>query len=180
MKLNTILAGVLLGALSVAHAQQHKHVHGEGQLDIAIDKEIVTLSLELPLDAAVGFERPPKNDKEKAALASTAKLLNDGAALFRTTPEAQCALQTAQVQVPFTGGDDRHGHHAHEGEQHHADITATYTLRCAVPTKLTFIETTLFTHFKRLYRLEARRVGPSGQGAQRLTPKKPQLVWSVR
>jgi hypothetical protein len=39
------------------------------------------------------------------------------------------------------------------------------------------VETTLFKSFKRLYRVEARRVGPVGQGAARLTPKNPVLSW---
>lgn len=176
MRQPALLAAVLLLALPVAHAQ-HKHVHGEGRLDAVIDKETITLSLELPLDAAVGSERPPKNAKEKAALAAADKALKDAAALFVPTPAARCTLQSAQVQVPFTGGDDRHGEHAHEGEAHHADIEAGYVFRCAEPAALKGIETALFKHFKRLYRLETQRSGPAGQGAQRLTPKSPVLTW---
>jgi hypothetical protein len=52
----------LLAVLPAAHAQ-HKHVHGEGQLDVAIEGGKISLALELPLDAAVGFERAPKNYK---------------------------------------------------------------------------------------------------------------------
>jgi len=171
-----VLATSLL--LAVAAAQAHKaHVHGEGRLDVSIDRASVTLALELPLDAAVGFERPPRNDKEKAALAAALKALDDGAALFQLDPAAQCSLQEQRVHVPFTGADDRHGAHAHEGETHHVDIEASYVFKCAVPAKLTFIETKIFGQFKRLYRLEARRVGPTGQGAQRLTPNKPRLGW---
>lgn len=159
-----------------AHAAKG-HAHGEGRLDVAIDKDSITLNLELPLDAAVGFERPPRNDKEQAALAAAARLLQEAAALFQPTPEAGCAVQSAQVHVPFTGGDDKHGQHAHAGETHHADIAAGYVFRCASPAALKGIETTLFRHFKRLYRLETQRVGPAGQGAQRLTPKNPVLGW---
>jgi hypothetical protein len=78
--------------------------------------------------------------------------------------------------VPFTGNADRHDH-AHEGETHHADIAAEYSFRCTNPAALKGIETTIFTRFKRLYRLEVRRNGPNGQGAIRLTPKKPTLGW---
>lgn len=176
MRQPALLAAVLLLALPVAHAQ-HKHVHGEGRLDVVIDKETITLNLELPLDAAVGFERPPRNDKERAALAAADKALQEAAALFVPTPAARCTVQSAQAQVPFTGGDDKHGEHAHEGEVHHADIEASYVFRCAEPAALKGIETTLFKHFKRLYRIETQRSGPAGQGAQRLTPKIPVLTW---
>lgn len=171
-----LIAAALLLALPLAHAQ-HKHVHGEGRLDVAIDKNAITLNLELPLDVAVGFERPPKNDKEKAALLAADKTLKDAAALWLPTPAANCTVQSTQVQVPFTGGDDKHGHHAHEGETHHADIDASYVFHCASPAALKSVETTLFKNFKRLYRLEAQRVGPAGQGAARLTPKNPVLGW---
>jgi len=169
-----ILASLLI--ITPAAFAQHKHVHGEGQLDAVLEQETLTLELALPLDAAVGFERPPKNDKEKAALAQTAKILED-TALWAPTPAAQCSLQSAKVTVPFTGGHDHHDKHAHEGEQHHADIDAEYRFRCANPAALKAVETTLFKSMKRLYRLEAQRSGPSGQGAQRLTPKKPVLDW---
>ncbi len=166
----------LLLATSFAQAQ-HKHVHGEGKLDVVIDKGLITLDLELPLDAAVGFERPPKNGKEKAALADAAKALNATANLFVPTPAAQCSVQSTEVKVPFTGGDDQHGQHPHEGESHHADIDANYVFKCANPATLKGIETTLFNTFKRLYRLEVQRTGPGGQGAQRLAPRNPVLTW---
>lgn len=170
------LLAVLLAAIGLAHAQ-HKHVHGEGRLDVALDQGSLSLDLELPLDAAVGFERPPRNDKEKAALAAAEKALKDAAALWQPTPAAQCTTQSVEVHVPFMGGDDQHSHHAHEGEMHHADIEARYVFRCAYPAALKAVETTLFKSFPRLYRIEAQRAGPTGQGAARLTPKKPVLSW---
>jgi hypothetical protein len=168
-----LLLAALLAAAPLAHAAPG-HVHGEGRLDVAIDKDTITLSLELPLDAAVGFERVPKNDKEKAVLAAVQQALD--AVPFAPTPAAQCALQTKEIAVPFTGGQERHDH-AHEGETHHADIEARYVFRCANPAALKGIETSIFKSFKRLYRLETQRAGPSGQGAMRLTPNKPALSW---
>jgi hypothetical protein len=174
MKFHSLLAASLLFALPAAHAAK-AHVHGAGRLDVAIDKGQITLGLELPLDAAVGFERAPKNDKEKVSLAAVDKALKD-AALFVPTPAANCTLQSMEIKVPFTGGMDQHDH-AHEGENHHADIDANYVFRCANPAALKGIETTIFKSFKRLYRLEVQRAGPSGQGAMRLTPNKPVLTW---
>ena len=151
----------LLGSLP-ALAQ---HTHGEGRLDVAIDMDVVTLNLELPLDAAVGFERAPRHDKEKAALAATERALNDAAALWQPTSAANCTLQSVEVDMPqFEGGE-------------HADVDARYVFRCVDPAALKGIGTTIFKQFKRLYRLETQRVGPTGQGAQRLTPKTPALTW---
>ncbi|MEW6163915.1 MAG: DUF2796 domain-containing protein [Pseudomonadota bacterium] len=164
MKTHILLTAALLLAASAAQAQ-HRHVHGEGRLDVAIDKDTITLDLELPLDAAVGFERAPKHAREKAALAEAERILNDAAALWRPTPAAGCAVQSAAVGMPqFDGGG-------------HADIDASYVFRCAAPAALKSVETTLFKQFKRLYRLETQRAGAAGQGAQRLSPKNPVLNW---
>jgi hypothetical protein len=162
-----LLLTALLAAAPLAHAAPG-HVHGEGRLDVAIDRDTVTLNLELPLDAAVGFERAPKNDKEKAALAAVQQALD--AVPFVPSAAARCALQTKEVAVPFLAGQPPAA-----GE--HADIDARYVFRCAAPAALKDIETSIFKSFKRLYRLETQRAGPGGQGAMRLTPNKPVLGW---
>jgi len=148
-----------------AHAQ---HAHGEGKLDVVIDKDGIAINLELPLDAAVGFERAPKNEREKAALAAAENALGD-AALFVPTPAANCKAQAPKIVMPAFG--------AKAGTDDHGDIDASYVYRCANPTALKSIKTGIFKSFKRLYRLEARRAGPAGQGAARLTPKNPVLAW---
>lgn len=148
-----------------AHAQ---HAHGEGSLDVVIDKDSIAINLALPLDAAVGFERAPKNEREKAVLAAAEKTLGD-ASLFVPSTAASCKAEVPRVVMPAFG--------TKAGHDQHADIDASYAYRCANPAALKGIETTIFKQFKRLYRLEARRVGPAGQGKQRLTPKSPLLKW---
>jgi hypothetical protein len=146
------------------------HVHGAGTLDVSIEGNKVSLALELPLDAVTGFERAPKTPQEKAALEEAGKLLNNAAALFVLSPAASCSASSTSVTMPFSGG-------ASPANSEHADIDGNYTFQCANPASLKNIEVTLFKQFKRLYRLEARRIGPSGQGAARLTPKQPILSW---
>jgi hypothetical protein len=172
MKVVFLLAAALAFAVHAGEA----HVHGEGRLDVTIDKETVTLTLELPMDAAVGFEREPKSDKEKAALAAAEKTLNDTAALFLPTPAAGCTVQSAKVAIPRFSDTPEIKKDAH-GHEKRTDIDSTYTFHCANAPALKSIETTLFKGFKRLYRLETRRVGPAGQSAKRLTPKNPVLSW---
>ena len=166
--MRTFLLFASLAALAAPTLPAHAgkaHVHGEGKLDAAIEKDTITLNLELPLDAAIGFERAPKNDNEKAALAAMEKALKDAASLWLPTAAAGCTVQAAEVVMPRFDGSG------------HADAEARYVFRCANPAALKGIETSIFKSFKRLYRLEAQRVGPSGQGKQRLTPKSPALNW---
>lgn len=162
-----LIAAALCIATGATQAAQG-HAHGVGSLDVAVDGKELALSLELPLDAAVGFEHAPRTPAEQAALASAAKLLKDPA-LFVPSAAAGCTLARAEVTVPFVGGA------AAAGE--HADLAAAYTFQCANPAALKGFETALFKHFRRLYRIEARRIGPAGQGSGRLTPKTPALSW---
>lgn len=157
----------LLVALLVASTgqAQHKHVHGEGRLDVSIEQGTIALDLQLPLDSAVGFELAPKNDRELAALAAAQKALQAAAALWLPTAAAQCTVQSVEVGMPKFDGSP------------HADVNARYVFRCTQPAALQGIETTLFQQFKRLHRLETQRIGPVGQGAQRLTPSRPVLAW---
>ncbi len=163
MRHSIVFASIALLALPL----RAQHVHGEAKLDIAIDKEHLAISLELPLDVAVGFERAPKTEKEKTALGTAQRILAD-TALFLPTPAAACKGDTPKVVLPEFGKG---------GAEQHADIDATYVFRCANPAALKSVETAIFKSFKRLYRLEARRAGPSGQGAARLTPKNPVFAW---
>ena len=160
-------AFIALAALSLPALAEKGHVHGEGSLEVVIDKGTLSLRLELPLDVAVGFERAPRDDKEKAALVAARQALSDPA-LFAPTPAAGCKAEPALIEMPKFEG---------RKPADHADIDASYEYRCAVPAALKSVETTIFKSFKRLYRLEAKRAGPAGQSAGRLTPKAPVFAW---
>lgn len=172
MKPHLLLAllALLVFATGSAHAAKG-HVHGAGTLDVSIDKGQISLALALPLDATTGFERAPKTPQERAALENAGKILNDASSLFIPSPAAQCTPKAATVALPFAADKKT------AADSGHADIEASYTFECANAAELKAIDTTLFKHFKRLYRLEAQRIGPSGQGASRLTPKQPALRW---
>lgn len=173
-KLSFVVAAVLALVLP-AHAEK-AHVHGAGNLDVAIDRETITLMLELPMDVLVGFERAPRSEKEKAALHAAQKTLEDASALFLSTPAAGCTAQSTTVTMPHFR-EQRPPAKGGESEGSHGDAAATYVFRCASAGALKSIETTLFQRFGRLYRLHTQRVGPTGQGATRLTPKDPVLRW---
>jgi len=162
MKLSALIAVFLFAFPAYAHKP---HVHGEGRLDVAILQDTITLDLKLPLEAVVGFERAPRNDKERAALANAEKLLNDPAALWQATPAANCVAESTKVIMPKL---EKEGH---------VDVEARYVFRCAQAAALRGVEAMLFRHFKRLHRIETQRTGPTGQGARRLTPNNPRLTW---
>lgn len=142
------------------------HVHGEGHLDVATDGSALTLELRLPLEVVVGFERPPRDDRQRQALNDGLRALEQAQRLFAPSAAAQCQLRAATVGEP-SWNDAGHG-----------DVQAHYSYTCAQPAALRHLETAaLFERFKRLHRLHVQRIGPQGQGAARLTRAQPVLRW---
>ena len=120
------------------------HVHGVAKIDLAVDGNKLTLSMEMPLDNIVGFEHLPKTDKQKAALAEAMKSLKDATDLFVPTAAADCKVEAVDVGDPFPGGKAK--------ADGHADVDADYVFRCAQPAALKGLETKLFKRFERLRR----------------------------
>jgi hypothetical protein len=171
-RLTTSLIACCLAAITVPAVAGGKHEHGAGRIDVVIDGGRVTIDLDLPLDTLVGFERAPRSDKERQALAEAAAKLQDAATLFVPTPAAGCTSTRKDVAVPFakvgSGGT---------ANSAHADAEARYEFTCTNAAALSAIDTTVFRQFPRLYRLELQRSGPRGQGGGRLTPKAASIRW---
>ena len=145
------------------------HVHGVAKIDLAVDGNRLTLSMEMPLDNLVGFEHLPKTDKQKAALAEAMASLKNAADLFVPTAAADCKVDAVDVGDPFPGGKAK--------ADGHADVDADYVFRCAQPAALKGLETTLFKRFGRLHRINVQRATGAGQGAATLTPEQPGMRW---
>lgn len=151
-----------------AHATEAAHVHGSMQLDIAVDKHLLGVQLEAPLDSLLGFERRPRTATERQAADALLKQMTDAAALFKPDAAAQCALMTVslesaalQATAPAAGKDA-------DKESEHADLDANYEFNCAHPDKLTVIEIGLFDAFKRLQKIKVQMASSKGQSKQTL------------
>lgn len=166
VKLVLLCVTLLLSSLAQAAPA---HVHGAAKLDLAVEGDKMTLSMEIPLDSTVGFERPARNEKEKSALAAMLATLRNGADLFVPSPAAGCKIDSVSVADPFPNGTAK--------ADGHADVDADYVFRCAQPALLKAIETRLFSKFNRLQRIDVQRATPGGQGAGKLTPQQPKLSW---
>jgi hypothetical protein len=143
----TLVAGVASGVL-VTHGQaQHSpHEHGVGQLNIAIEGNVLEMELIAPGADIVGFEHPPHSDEDKHAVEHGVEKLKAATALFKLPDAAGCALEEAEIESGLIeamseGHDhnhaedhkkkDDHGHgdghvHGHEhkhehGEKSHSD-----------------------------------------------------------
>lgn len=182
--LHDLLCVFALCAAPSASATEAAHVHGVMKIDIALDKQVLTVQLDSPLDSLLGFEHRPKSPAQRLAADALLKRMSDGAALFRPTSAAQCALTATTVasavlqsgvpiDPPASAPHSALASAPHDGERgEHADIEASYAFRCVHPDALTTVEVGLFDAFKRLQKIEVQVAGPKGQSKQTL--KRPQ------
>jgi hypothetical protein len=144
-------------------AAPHAHEHGAVKLDVAIDGAALTIGLEAPLDSLIGFERAPRNDKERRAADEGLTRLRSGAGLFSADAAAQCTLVKVEVQAPVLDPGTKASAKTAEAKDEHADLDATFEYKCAQPQLLRTLDVGLFDAFKRIQRIDVQVAGPKGQ-----------------
>ena len=158
------IAAALLFASSASYATEAAHVHGLMRLDIAFDKQVLTVQLASPLDSLLGFERAPRTPAERRSADALLKQMGEAATLLKPDKAAQCvptnvSIESAALQATATAP----GQHAE-----HADLDARYEFTCAHPEKLTALEIGLFDAFQRLRKIEVQVAGAKQQLRQTL------------
>jgi hypothetical protein len=154
-----IFGALFAGGVVHAHGA---HVHGTATLAVALDGERLELQLDAPGDTIVGFERSPRDDAERTALADARALLATPARWIALPADAACVLQSSEVDFDLAAGE-------------HAAFDVQAAWRCATPNALTVLDVTLFASFPRLQRVTANLVLPDRQDSRELTPRSTQL-----
>jgi hypothetical protein len=177
-----IAAVFLLSALNVGYAaaQADKrelgaHVHGKGNLAIAIEGSTVTMRLDIPGHDIVGFEHAPTTDEQKAAFETATQALKDGLALFGPTAAANCKLVDAKVDIEADDKDAKPDASKNEGESKHSDFNADYKFECGAVNRLSALTMTFFQRFKNAEALDVTIVTAKGQTTAGVTKARPVL-----
>lgn len=130
MRTSTIYGAAFLSAIAVmagnVHAQHRElgaHVHGQGNLNIAVEGQRVSMELSVPGADIVGFEHEASTDEQKAALKTAKEKLADALSLFRLSGEAGCKVAEAKITFETEEDGDHKDHHEHtdKGEAGHDD-----------------------------------------------------------
>ena len=185
---SAVMAAMLsLGAMPLATAHEPgAHVHGLATLEVAIDGAAVQISLDSPLDNLLGFERAPRNEKERQSVKAMALKLHQADTLFVFTPAAQCRLESARLEsavlapallAPASDFVQSSDTAKADSSDVHAELAATWHFQCAVPQALQGIDVRLFQQFSGLKRIDAAVAGPKGQSSAKLSPKSTRLKW---
>ena len=205
MDMKPVIARGLLAAIALVPAlslaagaprQPGSHEHGAARLDVVLDESDLVIAMHTPASNVVGFEHRPRDDAERQALAANLERLRDGEQLFDLAADAQCRLESVEIDTPLAGHDGVHGsdegrsdeaEHDHELDDHaqangdddvrHADIDATWLFHCASPGALKSIGVGLFDVFSGFDAIDVQFVGPNGQAGARLTPTDAVISW---
>ena len=182
-----MLRYLLLSGLSAAismsaptAAAQSAHVHGEGQVNIAIDGNRIFMALESPGADIVGFEYEARSNDEKAAVKQAIAQLSDPMLLVRFEADAGCEVRQANAGIEGEGEHDEHEedkhsehdehedeaqaeHDEHKGEEAHGAFVAQYEFECAEIGSLGSIEFTYFSQFSNAKSLDLVLIDGRGQ-----------------
>lgn len=165
-----LLLGCCLSATyaSAGYRQLGAHVHGIAHLDLLLDGNTLTLDLDSPAVNLLGFEHTPNSDSEHKVLKRVTTQLHDTTALFSLPKVAGCRAVKAVVNSPLLDATA-------QGQEKHADMTASYLFTCSTPVELDAITVNLFRLYPGIHKLEVQQITPKGQQAAELTADSPRL-----
>ncbi len=197
MQINRIaaLAALALAATApaLARAEEHRelgpHVHGHGNLNVAVEDQRVSMELEVPGMDIVGFEHDATTEDQKAAMEKAKAQLAQPLSVFKLPAAAGCTVADAKVAVEAEhhhdgDADEDHDHdhdkaagedHDHDEHEGHKEFHVTYALDCTKPASITAIDFDYFKLFAGAHDLTVNIVTAKAQNTYNVTRDAPSL-----
>jgi hypothetical protein len=161
-------------ALAETARETEAHVHGHGEVALAIDGTSVLVELHAPGADVVGFEHAAETDADKAAVAAALTLLSRPFNLLQVPAAAGCSVASAGAELEAEDRDDVDGNdHDHADESRdqvhddgaHAEFHVELVLTCTNPDALSEIAFPYFDHFANAQELDIVVVTEKGATA---------------
>ena len=94
-----LLSAVATVSFAEETRQVDKHEHGVGELNIAIDKNIIDFEFMLPGADIVGFEYEAKSEEDLALVSNALEKFEDYKNVFIIPTEGQCKIASQEVLI---------------------------------------------------------------------------------
>ena len=94
-----LLSAVATVSFAEETRQVDKHEHGVGELNIAIDKNIIDFEFMLPGADIVGFEYEAKSEEDLALVSNALEKFEDYKNVFIIPAEGQCNIASQEVLI---------------------------------------------------------------------------------
>jgi hypothetical protein len=151
------------------------HVHGVATLQVAVDKNAITLDFSSPLHNLLGFEHEAHDARQKAAVKKMADTLNKADQVFIPTAKAQCSLKSVKLDSPALG--KKGNSQPQEEAGGHADLDGEFVFACKYIDRLHDIDVNLFEAFPGLHQIKVEIATLKKQTSSRLTPDQRRIEW---
>lgn len=134
---------ILFSLNSMAFRQADTHMHGEAELNIAIEAQVVQIEFISPAMNLAGFEHTAKTEKETQRIKTIVDYLNQ-ARWLQLKP--QCTLQNSSADL-----------HQDEGEDH-SEFTARYQYLCQSSQALESINLSIFSDYPGIHEIDVNLI----------------------
>ncbi|PID64357.1 MAG: hypothetical protein CR977_03960 [Gammaproteobacteria bacterium] len=164
------------------------HVHGEANLNIALENNELVLMLKSPAVNIIGFEHEPGTEEQKAQSEKALAMLK-ATDKWLSIKGGNCHLHAADIDwgknshhnhkeaeyehAHHDGGESKDEHSEHQdGEHHHgahSDVRATFAFECKKATELESLKIAFFDKFPQMEKVHIQWIVGDKQGSQTLT-----------
>lgn len=172
-----LMLASLVFSVSIPSYASEAHVHGQSQLEIAVEGKQLTLRFESPLDNLTGFEHVPRNERERQILDKAVNILRQANQIYVLPPAAACTPGAVELSSPVLSHTDDKQKSSHHEHEEHGDMDAGYVFSCTNPAALNEVDVRLFEFFPRIKQIAVKFVGPKGQKASQLSGKQSRFAW---
>jgi hypothetical protein len=164
---------LLLVSLSVAIAAEKRHhqahVHGVGEINIAVEGVKATVEFRAPAESVMGFEHEAKSESDKKKRdAALEQLRAKGSQMLVFDPKLGCKssdMKTAIVETKEStkaqAGKETHKDQKKSGE--HREVQGTFTVTCDKPLAGSRVTFGVSKVFRDIQEIKVQVVGDSGQ-----------------
>ncbi|MFN4065482.1 DUF2796 domain-containing protein [Azoarcus communis] len=166
--LSLLCAGAILVGASSSTWAHGSHTHGQGKAKLTIEGNSLKGEFDFPLESLLGFDYPPSNPAQQAALDALKSRLPQPLLFLEPLADAGCKAVAHQSTPDLTAADPK------------ADIPNiqySVTFDCERPAALESITFTAFHHHAALKQLRVELISAKARRTVTVRPKFPALTF---
>lgn len=152
----------------------HAHVHGQAQIQIAVEKTQLLMNFSSPLYNFLGFERRAHNDKEKQMIEQLRQQAQNPLYWFSLPASAQCRLVTMHLDAPLL---DSNTAPSTSQEKPHGNLRFEADFECKKPEEFKQLQIRLFESFNEIKRLKLTVIQDQKQISRTLSNGDTLVTW---
>ncbi len=170
---------IFLCSIFANAVSEEPHVHGDVDLNIVKENDILEITLISPAVNIVGFEHPVSNAKERLAVEKANLKLSQHEEMFSFHNDSCEHLETSMIQSGPTEknrSEPSHDGHQHEHDKNvHSEFEILYRYRCVK--EVTSLSVNLKDHFSGISQINVRWIKDGVQGGTILNTTKREIIF---